>query len=387
MEGLEEKLTKAVDDAIEKNLKPLMESQAKEAAFAQIKNVVEQLRSQRNEFGMDKTGLSLAQKKEFAQKVVDLFTGKAQTVASPEKGGLLIPDEVYSGILKVSEDFGYIMGMATKMPMADTQSLTVPKYTAAASGQEWEYLGENGEATETDVSIGNAVLNLKLAIKIVRLDSRLLRAASVGLSDWLISIFAQSLAYTIDKQAFIGTGSPFVGILNDANITVVTMAATETSFDDVTLDHLTQLEAAVNKGARAGAGYFMNLSIWNKLKTKKSSTGEYLFQQDNNFVQPVRADGMLRPVGYTNNGYPVYDIDVLPAFSATAVSTKFMVFGNMQYMLMGEAGAMVIAQSDHATVGGKNVFAAVQTALRVTHEHALAVGNEKAFAMLKTAAA
>lgn len=382
---IQDNLTKAVDDSIAKNLKPIMEAAAKDEAFKQIKNVVQQLRVQKYLTGMDKSGLSDEQKKSFAQKVLDVFYGKAQTVASPEKGGVLIPDEVYPGIMRVAQDFGFVMAGAMKVPMTGTSQVTMPKYTGAASDQEWEYLGENGEATETDVSIANAVLNLKLANRIVRLDNRLLQQATVALADWLIAIFAESLAYTIDKQAFVGVGRPFQGILNNSDITVVTMTTGATSFANVAMSYFTQMIAAVRMGARSGSAFFINTNVYGYLADLKDSQGQYIFKQDNNMASFGGYDMPQKPIG-SIKGYPVYGLDVLPGTADDAVSTKFCVFGNLKFLLLGENGSMTIAKSDSATVGGKNVFATVQTAIRVTHEHAIAVGNEKAFSIIKTAA-
>jgi len=63
------------------------------------------------------------------------------------------------------------------------------------------------------------------------------------------------------------------------------------------------------------------------------------------------------------------------------------VFANIgKALILGDKGTMTLAQSDSATVGGKNVFAANQKALRATHDHAIAIGLPTAAVVIRTSA-
>jgi len=86
--------------------------------------------------------------------------------------------------------------------------------------------------------------------------------------------------------------------------------------------------------------------------------------------------------------YPVYTSDYLPDNSTTAISTAFGFFGNLKLgLFVGDRGPIEVAKSDSATVGGKNVFAANQTAIRVLHRHAISIGLPAALVKIVTAAA
>ena len=94
----------------------------------------------------------------------------------------------------------------------------------------------------------------------------------------------------------------------------------------------------------------------------------------------------IQPAGEMWN-FPVFTTDQLPTNAQTAVSTKFGVFANLaKALIIGDRGSMTVAQSDSATVGGKNVFAANQKAIRVTHDHAIAIGLPTAAVVIKTSA-
>ncbi len=397
IDKIAEKMQDSVDESIEKNLKPLMEAEAKTQALKQIKNVVMQLRAQRFMTGRDKTGLDDEQKKDFASFVIKTINGThdkatlekgAQTIESPELGGLLVPEQVNNAILRVAEDFGYVMQLATKLDSSGAGQFTIPNYQGTAASQVWQYLGEDAVGAESSLEIKDAVMVVKKALKLVRLDNVLLKKATVNMADWIISILAESLAYTIDYQGFVGNGSPFVGILNHPDVTVVTMSSGDTAFTDISVGYLRSMVAAVRKGARNNGAFFMEFSVWNLLRELKDSNGDYIFKvmSDINMVNFNAGDQMLKPVGFIDGKYPVYDSAVLPDTGDTAVSTKFVIFGDMRLLAFAQSGAMEVSKSDSATVGGKNVFAAYQTAIRTFHEHGVVVANPQGFSLLKTAA-
>ncbi len=389
LEMLNKAIVPAIEEAMEKNLKETLKQQCREEAFNSIKDVVQQLRIERALYGFDRSGLIKEQKELLVEAFIASKTGnfaaieKGHFVESPETGGLFIPTEVYAGIMRVAESYGHIMRSAFKFPMAGTSELTVPKYTG--SHAQWNYLGEDEEETETNFTFGNATLNLKTAIRIIRVDNRLLKQANQNLADWIIAILAESLAYTIDYQGFRGTGLPFTGLLSDAAISVVTMGSGDTGFANFDGDYASDMIVALKTGARSGAAFYMHASVWGALRKQKDSNGDYVFKDNNIFFTQERGDQALQPLG-TIHGYPVYDAAVMPALADTAVSTKFVVFGNLKYFAFGEGGSMEVSKSEHASVSSKNVFAAYQTAFRTVHEHALAVANEEGFVVCKTAA-
>jgi hypothetical protein len=95
--------------------------------------------------------------------------------------------------------------------------------------------------------------------------------------------------------------------------------------------------------------------------------------------------GGARPVGEIL-GYPVFSVRHLPANSATAVSTKFGVFGNMKAMAYGDKGDLRVAQYTSGSFGGKEIALADQTGLVYKHRHALVNALPAAFVVAKTAA-
>jgi HK97 family phage major capsid protein len=372
MKLIEEKLGTAVDEALKKNLGKELDTMVSE----RVKRAVAVIRVEREQGREFLTG-------EQKQILVDAFVkAKAQISETPETGGILIPPEVYAGIFRVAQTVGLVPRFATKIPIAGNE-VTVPRYTGSVL--QGEYLNEDAEGTETTVNIGNAVLRTRKWSTLFRIDNSLLKSSNVNLADWLVGLIAEGLAYQIDKQGFTGTGAPFAGLLNNADITVLTMAATKTTYAKFDLDEANDLIAKLEESQLDGSAFFFHKTVLAALRKLKDTAGAYLITNPTPALMSDLGSG-LKPQGFILN-FPVFTSPVLPATSDGSQASKiFGVFGNLRGLFYGDKGTLEIARSDSATVGGKNVFAAYQTAFRALNEHALAVGLPGSFALVKTAA-
>ncbi|MBP7804695.1 MAG: phage major capsid protein, partial [Candidatus Pacebacteria bacterium] len=95
--------------------------------------------------------------------------------------------------------------------------------------------------------------------------------------------------------------------------------------------------------------------------------------------------GGIRPAGEMA-GFPVYTSRHMPGIAASAVSTKFIIFGNMKALAFGDKGEMTVSQHESGTFGGKEIALADQRALVLKKRVALTVALGAAFVVVKTAA-
>jgi len=352
---------------------------------AVIEAVVKELRLQRLVSGRDITGLDDAQKKAFIDELRNIANNKAALLSnSDQAGGYLVPQEVASGILRIAETVGLVARDARRWGSADIE---IPLYTGAAL--QGEFVGEDGEGDESNVEFEQAKLVSKTWMVILRVGNKLLAKANVDLADWLMSLVAEGLAYRLDREGFVGgtfVGSPFVGLLNDnSGVAAHTMTAGKTGFEDFDIVEASDVIGSIPTAALQGAAFYFNRTVWAKIRSK-STSGIFEFEQTN-MLMALRKETGLQPAGEIL-GYPVYVTDVLPAYSASAISTKFGVFGNLSLALFyGVDGPMQIMKSEHATVGGKSLLRANQVAWRFTQELGLAPGLTDAAVAIKTPAA
>lgn len=333
-----------------------------------------------------RTSLDDESKQLFAEDMRNIAGSEkaAYLTVNDQTGGYLVPTEVHSEIMRVAATVGLVARDARRFPVADVE---IPTYTGAV--MQGEYVGEDEEGSETQNDIGIARLKSAQWMEIFRVSNKLIRKANVSVGEWLMSLVAEGLAYRLDREGFVGgtyAGSPFKGLLASDDVTVQTLGSGLTGFDNVTPGEASTAIGAVANAALGNAAFYFHRTVWAQLRAQQDATSnEYVFKQTHPFAQWKRENG-IAPVGEIW-GYPVYTTDVLPAYSASAVSTKFGVFGNLNLALaLGEDGPMEMARSGDAVVGNSSTFAKNQTAFRFTHDHAVSLMLPEAAVVFKTAA-
>lgn len=380
---LKEMFAGVVNDVMEKKLADAVGPLAAKEAKA----VVERMAMERALFGKDLTGLTEESKKSFSDAVKNIALGrrvKANEALVEEvdsRGGYTVPKEVAAAIVRIAATVGLVMGQAQKWTMG-TDELGIPAYTGAFL--EGEYLGVDVAGSVTGLNFGQANLIVKKWQQAFALGNDLIADANVNLTDWLIALAAESLANRVDKEGFAGTGAPFVGVLNTTGVNSQTMASGKTGFDKFDIAEASDAIASLEESILSGAAFYMNRTVWAKLRAINTN-GVYLFGGMNSQVAvQEKADG-LKPAGYILD-YPVYTTRHLPAFSASAISTPYIIFGNLSALAYGDRGDMKIAQFQSGAFGGKEIALADQTAMVIKHRHALVVTLPKAFTVVATAA-
>lgn len=388
-EQLEQKLATAFDSVMEEKLKTVVG----DLVAAETKKLVQSMRAERALFGQDRSGLDEEQKTQFADIVKAVAFGGIHAKANEalieeqdNRGGYLVPKEVAAAIVRIAASVGVAMSQAQKWPL-NTDELDIPAYTG--SFLEGEYLGVDAAGSVTGLTFQQARLIAKKWQLAFVVGNDLLSDSPVQLADWLLALGGEGLANMIDKQAFTGTGAPFVGITGNTDVTVHTMPTGKDTFAEFDLDEASDVIGAVEESVLDGAAFYLHRTVWAKVRIKKDTAGNYVLPNAGAPSMPLLQNnptgGGIRPVGEIL-GFPVYSIRHLPANSATAVSTIFGVFGNLKALAYGDKGEMRVAQHSSGSFGGKEIALADQTGLVYKHRHGLVLTLPAAFVNIKTAA-
>lgn len=291
-------------------------------------------------------------------------------------GGFLVPEEVAAELDRVTNNYGLIRKLARHIPMSrDIFNMptlgTVPTVT-------WP--GEGTAGTDGSPVLSNVKMQAKTCIGLSPVTNELLADANQSVVDMLMELFAEALAGEEDNQAFNGTGSPFLGILQSSDVSVVT-AASASTFATVTLNDYRECIAQIGETALPGCVWVFNKAVWALIQEQLQNSQNVGTFQNPLVTTEAPKGGLLIPAGYLW-GYPVYTSDKM--ISTTAVSTKFGIFGNFKHFYFGDRQQVSMDISKEATVGSVNAFASNHSIVRVMQRVALAIGVPAAFAVIKT---
>jgi HK97 family phage major capsid protein len=360
---------------------------------SQVKSIVDGLKMERAMFGKDKTGLSDEEKSMFvntvkvAAKIGKTKANEALIEETDNRGGYLVAVEVEKAILRIASSVGLILSQAQMWPMS-TDKKGIPNYTGAFL--EGEFLGVDAAGVPTGLTFGQAMLDTQKWQLEFFLVNDLIADSDVQLADWLLALAAESIANMVDKQGFIGSGAPFNGILPNASATVFTLGTGKTSFDkfDVVVDAATTI-ANLEESLLDGAAFYMSRTVWASLRTQKDTSGGFILPQAGAVsagVLMVNPTGGGVKIAGEIGGFPVFTCRHLPALSASAISTKYIVFGNMKCMAFGDKGSMTVSQFESGAFGGKEIALADQRALVYKKRFALVVALPAGFVVVRTSA-
>lgn len=379
---LDEVSTKAATAAVEAKVKELGMSQSKFQSYAGSYAGL----SEDDQKNLDKKEkMSSFIKAVYQKDMQSLGAFKALTEGTGSAGGFVVPEEFAAEVNRVVEDFGLVAKLARKIPMK-SDTLNVPRLSATVTVS---YPGEATAGTASQPTFEQVVLSSKSCVGITPMSNELLADANISVVDLLVELFAEAIAGMLDTQGLAGTGSPFTGILVDSGVTVVQPAnggGFSTFSGCATPDNVRDLISNVKPWALQGAAFIMHRSVWGILqKSKASTSGDYFISTVNPVLNGAASlQGYPTAMAGTLWGYPVYLSDKMP--TTTAVSTKFIIFGNLKHLYLGMRAEMGVSISQEGVIGGVSLFETNMSAVRVITRHALAVGLPTAFAVLKTAA-
>lgn len=324
------------------------------------------------------SGLDLEGKKDFAKffigmvkgnrndvkAIYEKYSSKALDEGTGANGGYLVPEAFSNVIEKQIIQQSVILNQAQRVPMTVGYKLPILSELTTVSAN---WTNEAVALTESNPTFSKQQIDAEKLAGYSLMSNELLDDDAVGIVDYLVGRFADSMAQKIDFQGFQGSGSPFTGILNATGVNAVTMSAGNTGFSNVTFDNLTDAESVITYGNVANAKYFLHNTILNVLKKVKDTTGNYIYSPP--------AVGSPATIW----GYPVQVVNQMPKLSDTAISTPFIAFGDLKNLVYATVKEMDVVLDKSIKVLND------QSVLVVRKRIALAVSIPANFSKIVTA--
>lgn len=222
----------------------------------------------------------------------------------------------------------------------------IPRSDASAA---FYWLGEDGDATDSDMAIGTVALSPKTVAGSVPMTRKLLKQSSPSIDALIMQDLQRGAALAIDAAAFAGTGATNQprGIINQTGINVQTVTAPGAP----TWAELVAFETKVaeDNALNGSLSYVATPSVCGNLKTTAKDSGSGLFLAD----------------GGMTNGYALNSTTNLPA--------NTLLFGNFADLVIGMWGVLDV-MPDNATKAASGGLV-----LRVFQDVDVAVRNATSF--------
>jgi HK97 family phage major capsid protein len=395
---MQKKLTQTLKDSLDP-MKEELKDHVENYTADLITEKMAKMKTQRNLYGRDMTGISQKKKEAFgaelAEKVFGFSYGDKATKAAGDeliveddsKGGYLVPTEVAEGIMRIAKERGIILNLADLQSMA-SKDKEIPAYRGnVLTG---EFIGPNEEGGETGIEFNMELLEAKKWQVTFVLSNDLLQDSAADLADFIMTLASEAIANRADKEAFQGTGQPFVGLFNDTAVPNFTIDSGNSFSDyDVIQDSLkaiSQLETSLLRGSNVG--FAMHRTVWAELAGQKSDTGDYILPMagavSNGVLQAIKGGGGLTPQGEIH-GYPVWNTPHAPSLSESGADTKMLVFGNFSGVAFGRRREnMRMLEVESGTFGGKEISKADQRAMIFKQRWGVATPLPSSFTVAKT---
>ncbi len=302
--------------------------------------------------------------KEFVTNYMDP-TNTAHSESDGTTGGhYLVPDEFSRDLINLKETFGIARRLFNRAPMT-SDLLHTPR---RASGLTASFVGENQAVTESNMTWNDVVLTAKQLMCMSRMSNQLNADAVISIGDALAGEIAWAFANKEDDCAFNGDGTVAFGGIQGVRtlLTSIDQAGTDSAgcvTQATSNTWLTQVLADFNTvvGKLPQFADTPN-TTWVCHKTYYATVMQRLelAAGGNSLNEVATGDRRPRPLFL---GYPVTFSQIFP--SVTATSGVMCALGDFSKgTLFGDRMSTQISFSEHATIGGENVFERNQIAVR-----------------------
>lgn len=263
-------------------------------------------------------------------------------------GGGLIPPEWWPDVMRVEIEASIPMKRFQRVNMT-RRKVSFPVESAVPT-MYWTAAENTGPASASNyvLAASNAELAAKTMMAVLKASEEVVEDSIVPFQGFLAKIFLQAAGLEHNKQAFVGTGSPFTGLATLSGVGDVSQGGTSTSgataAKDVKLPDITALMAKIPSPLIWGGEFYCNPQAFQNCITMTDDNGrrEYVAGFAHNIQsQPLsQVPNTLTTAPALLMGRPVYFTDVLPANPTPG--QPWLIYGSPEYAFFGDLKAITI---------------------------------------------
>jgi len=275
-------------------------------------------------------------------------------------GSYTVPIEYRREISRIALSISTMISKVTNVRVPGITS----DYPVTTDEMTWTKVTNQVTAkTEDNLTLARKTLTTCVYASWMAITEELREDTLADIGGLVRDMFAEAWGKKFDNLALVDTT---YGAMATAGNTVT---MTESSFDDIDLDYMSSMIAALtSQNKRTGAEYFMHCTVWDTLENLKSANGVYLIRQP--------AEG----APWRMKGYPISLSDAMT--STSAASTNFVAFGNPKFIIAGERVPFEFQVFDQT----QDTMAYGLVFLRFRARYAFVLLHPEAWVSLKTSA-
>ena len=294
-----------------------------------------------------------------AEKTIARYGMKVASEGVNSLGGFAVPEQFGTDIIDLREEYGVARQLLKNRPMtSDTR--TDPRRLGGLTAY---FVGESTAGTESTKTWDEVRLVAKKLMALTRYTNELNEDAVISIGDDITQEIAYAFSLKEDQCAFLGDGTSTYGGIVGFNQKLVDVNGVDdgggltlgagNAYSELTLANFESVVGRLPQYAAAGARWVASRSVyWNVMKKLELASGGVTAAE----VASGSTDGQFL-------GYPVTISQVMPATEAD--SQVCALFGNFSLAgSFGDRTGIGVDFSEHATIGGENVFERNQIAVR-----------------------
>lgn len=247
---------------------------------------------------------------------------KAQMVEGTDAlGGYITPTEERNEVLAYIREVSIALPNVTTVPMqSDTLTMSAEDFKVQVA-----YTAEATDATETSATFAQITLTAKRMDAYTKVSNELIddNTAPGGIAGLLAGQFFEAVGQKVDSTVFTGTGDPVSGVFLSAGTSVV-FESGSTNFSELLESNMRTAIRNINSRRLAAAKWYAH----------RVPTWDYVYGLQDGNNRPYFIESMVAGAPHQAWGYPFMLPEEAP--QTTAVSTGFIVFGDLRGFLVGE---------------------------------------------------
>jgi HK97 family phage major capsid protein len=312
----------------------------------------------------------------------EIYQKAAASAGTGAGGGLLLQNEIVSGIIRNVEQYGVFEANAFVIPTGGQRATSIKR----TQGYTCYYPDLGVDATASDFKLGAIISDMTRYVAFAVVDNNMLRYdLAIPLAEFIARELALCIAYATDLNGFMGDGTAAyaksVGLFKlttalATGLNVVVADTGDNTFAEVVAKssyYLAKVLAALPQWAESlGVAWYMSRSIFFEYIGQRDTTGKPLF---NMVLENGKPQQSLM-------GYPTNIVHVGPRMADTANSGRILAAGSLR-------GAMQLVRSIsnvELAFSTEAFFKQDQSAWRVVAPRAIGTHDGSALSILESAA-